>query len=704
MASAAISSFLLPHPATLCPPPLHFQKRARRTTIRRRMLRKPTHHTSHPAHGPLDDIIAEIKNDILESPPDCTAYSSLLDWTNPLKAPPTWAVTPLPVSRAPRDQPLNIRKNRNSRSSTSGSSTGEQMSSSRNNSQEAGAAPWPSLDVAVPHCSSGPSLASNSTSFDEHASAQRVLENTFDRADRSGENGRPRRASRLRLFTNGFPRLRRTGTGETSASTDGTSDFTLPSATTASPVEYERSQFHLDASEPSDEAVDAYMRRNAHNCNRLREIMERMARRLPTPVENENELPDDQPPEAGLMPTTLRPTVRMFPEIKLVTEDSQEFSVAIEIEGVLHSRVTRQVPTIDVVFVVDNAICARGTQTWQPARPNPSMSDVLLSIAKSVESQELKKGRTHMILLSPAAYVLHDISKAFPDLYIHRINPAALPYRGDPESQDTVCYENCCKNVFVSNWNTYQSVPGRVKQILKNARLKSPVGELTDVSIDLRVRHGCEMIEVFGSKDVPHLRLGQVHTLFARIRVNKNQTQGVDLDSVNPIFQSSLDVKGLRQDLQNAVSLGAIKVHLLDVQLYHRNSIHKIDCWNYTEAPLVITRELGGLAVPIDTAVETYKRLYFHKFVQLSTNEAKMEADNLLAVLDVNNDLARQVVERMRREITCQSEARQYERDFRQKLPLCPGPVELEAPHEWLLELWSKRRGKRTGIAESQPA
>jgi hypothetical protein len=184
--------------------------------------------------------------------------------------------------------------------------------------------------------------------------------------------------------------------------------------------------------------------------------------------------------------------------------------------------------------------------------------------------------------------------------------------------------------------------------------------------------------------------------------VNKNQTQAVDLDSVNPIFKSSLEVKGLRQVLQNAVSLGAIKVHLLDVQLYHRNSIHTIDCWNYTEAPVVITRELGGLAIPIDTAIETYKRLYFHKFVQLSTNEAKMEADNLLAILDVNNDAARQVVERMRHEITCQAKTRQYEQDFRQKLPLCPGPVELETPHEWLLELWSKRKGKRNGIAESQ--
>ena len=84
-------------------------------------------------------------------------------------------------------------------------------------------------------------------------------------------------------------------------------------------------------------------------------MMERMAKRLPIPVENENELPNDELPEAGLMPTTLRPTIRMFPEVKMLTEGSQEFTIAVEIEGVLHGGVARQESTVDVVFVVDNA-------------------------------------------------------------------------------------------------------------------------------------------------------------------------------------------------------------------------------------------------------------------------------------------------------------------------------------------------------------
>lgn len=84
-------------------------------------------------------------------------------------------------------------------------------------------------------------------------------------------------------------------------------------------------------------------------------MMGRMAKRLPTPVENENEHPDDAHPEAGMLPTTLKPTIRMFPEVKLLTENSQELNLAIEIEGVLHSRGPREDPTIDVIFVVDNA-------------------------------------------------------------------------------------------------------------------------------------------------------------------------------------------------------------------------------------------------------------------------------------------------------------------------------------------------------------
>jgi hypothetical protein len=54
------------------------------------------------------------------------------------------------------------------------------------------------------------------------------------------------------------------------------------------------------------------------------------------------------------MPTTLRVAVRVFPEVKILTEDVQELNVAVDIEGVLHNRKPLPDTTIDVIFVVDN--------------------------------------------------------------------------------------------------------------------------------------------------------------------------------------------------------------------------------------------------------------------------------------------------------------------------------------------------------------
>jgi hypothetical protein len=343
-------------------------------------------------------------------------------------------------------------------------------------------------------------------------------------------------------------------------------------------------------------------------------------------------------------------------------------------------------------------ICRYGTQAWEPTRPNPPMADVVLGVARSLTGQAPKKGRTHLILLSPAAHVLHGVSRTFSKLLIHRINPAALPFRREPELEDMICFDSCCKNVFVSNWSSYQSVPGRIKRILKNARSKSHAGELTNISVDMRARAGCEIIESLGSKNISHLRLGQIHTIFARVSVTKDKTQGVNLSSFNPVFNSSLDAKGMRQELQNAVTVGAIKAHLFDVQLYHRNSVHPGDVWNYTETPLVCIRELGGLAPPLNSALEVYKRQYFHKFTQLTTDEAMNAAHNLLAVLHPDNEIARKVVACLYKEIACQVKIRKYEQDHRQKLPLCPGPIDIEPPHEWFLDMWSRRKDRRQGF------
>ncbi|KAL5118927.1 hypothetical protein ACEQ8H_003250 [Pleosporales sp. CAS-2024a] len=758
MAVVATNTLPLPHPTILCPPPLQLQERPRRATIRRRILRKATQSHKPTGRGPLDDIIAEIKNNIRESPSEYTDDPPLFEWIHPLKAPSTWATTLLPASRAPSDQPLTVRKNRNSRSSASGSSMGDTANSRKDVRDEAGGSrtvgipPPTDAIIALPslcgdmlHTSDNVSYDTSANTYTEYAAAHQALRDVFDRGDDHANATVPqRRPSRLRTLTNAFPRLRRAGTGDTTVSSTGEPlDFIPPTAMATSSI----------GLQGGDEL---------HKCCGM---VKRMASRLPITADMEPELQDDHLSEAAFMPTLVQPSIRICPEFKLLTEHVQDFTIAIEIEGVLHNRTKLSCATLDVVFIVDNgyyvtkeclekateavngalyhmqrgdrlalytthcthnpitgnrpeehytlqplvadsedlvqdlttSICRSGTQTWMPVRPNPSMSDVVLSVVRSL-GDKLKQGRTHMMLLSPAAYVLHGVSETFPDLAIHRINPAVLPYHREPDLQNTVCLEACCKNVFVSNSTSYQSVPGCIKRILKNARCNDPIGELTDVSIDIRVKDGCELIECIGSKDVPQLRLGQLHTIFANIRVHRDQAKKVDMKSVNPIFHSNLDVKGLRKDLQNAAALDATKVHLLDVQLYHRNSIHAKNIWNYMEAPLFTTLTLGRLEAPFDGALEVYKRQLFYKFVHMTAEQAQLEADNLLATLGMDKKAARKAVERIYCEIKSQAKIRDYEQSHRQKLPLCPGPIHVEPAHEWVQQFWDKRKNKRNGV------
>lgn len=347
-----------------------------------------------------------------------------------------------------------------------------------------------------------------------------------------------------------------------------------------------------------------------------------------------------------------------------------------------------------------NATTAKyGTQSWKPAQPNPSMAEVILGVAKSLEGKNLKNRRTHVVLLSPAAHILHDVSKTCPDLYIHQINPAAVPFRCRPNVSEAECNEDCCKNVFISNWSHFQSLPGRIKRILKYARSVMPVGDITKVCIDVRAKDGCEIVEYQGMKDIACLRLGQVHTIFAKVRTLRSAIKEVDLLSRNPVFNSSLDHKELRQQLQNAVTVGAVKAHLLDVQVYHQNTLHATDCWNYTETPFFVIRDLGGLAPPLDIAVEVHKRQLFDKFIQLDTDTAKSEAEVILSTLTVHQEPLRKFVQRIFKELDRYQQVLEYEKEHRQKLPLCPGPIIIEAsPHEWLVDMWNRKSSKRQGV------
>lgn len=267
MTLAALDAFGLSQHAAFCPPPLHIQKNPRRATFRRRVFRKSIHHRHNDqyVYGPLDDIIDEIKSHIWESPHDYSTEQSLLSWAAPLEVPPSWAVTPLPVSRLPSSQPLTIRKNRESRSSTSGFSMADPMyfsrSSSRDNAldggpvgaaKSTGVAPWPLIDVPVLH------EAVHATNNPGVASRSKHVFNTEEEAV-SPLIPTKHRPSRLRIFT-GFSRLRRTDTGETSGSSGDAPGLASPTSL-AAPNENELDEETLQ--EPSDDAVEAYVRKNA---------------------------------------------------------------------------------------------------------------------------------------------------------------------------------------------------------------------------------------------------------------------------------------------------------------------------------------------------------------------------------------------------------------------------------------------------------
>jgi hypothetical protein len=83
-----------------------------------------------------------------------------------------------------------------------------------------------------------------------------------------------------------------------------------------------------------------------------------------TPAEDGHELLEDRAIATETMPTTLRAAVRLFPELKVLTKDSHELNVTIEIEGVLYNRSILANDTIDVVIVVDNGYVGRIAFYW----------------------------------------------------------------------------------------------------------------------------------------------------------------------------------------------------------------------------------------------------------------------------------------------------------------------------------------------------
>lgn len=82
--------------------------------------------------------------------------------------------------------------------------------------------------------------------------------------------------------------------------------------------------------------------------------MKLITRRLPSPIAGHDNQYNDRTNKTPSMPTTLRAAVSIFSETKILTENSQEFDIAVDIEGVLHRPMPLPDTTFDIIFVLDN--------------------------------------------------------------------------------------------------------------------------------------------------------------------------------------------------------------------------------------------------------------------------------------------------------------------------------------------------------------
>lgn len=353
----------------------------------------------------------------------------------------------------------------------------------------------------------------------------------------------------------------------------------------------------------------------------------------------------------------------------------------------------------DIIRDMISDIQAHGTQTWKWPRPNPPMSEVLISIAKSLEARDSKPNKTHMMLISPGMRGLHEVSKPYPSVSVHQINPAVLPFNRGHEPEEFMCMENCCDNISGTNLAHYQSAPDRVRQLIRYARLEKPIGMICNLHVDVKRMPGCEVLGYEGSTDISRLRLGQVHTFFAEIRVLRSHTIEMDLERNDPVRDSTLTANNLMQDLRNAMVLGASKVHLCSVQLMHQNSLFPSTHWNFTESPLLVLKELGRLSMPTDRALEVYKRRFF---ATMSRRPLGSDIGRTFEVLNAAvkpelKEIAQRVLEQMATELESHRAIVDYENSRRAHLPSSTGPIPLPYIHQHLVDKWETRKKKRMG-------
>jgi hypothetical protein len=246
-----------------------------------------------------------------------------------------------------------------------------------------------------------------------------------------------------------------------------------------------------------------------------------------------------------------------------------------------------------------------------------------------------------------------------------------------------VCHKTCCKNVFVSNWTQYQSVPGRIKQIVLQARSEGPVGSIEKVHVDVRPKSGCEVLEIDGPTTMSALKYGQAFCFLARLRVTPAQTQELSESSEDPLLDHSLDATSLRQELYAAEKLNAKLAHLLSVQVFYKSTLSPPGTWSYIEAPLAAVAKLGRLLPPHDLGLDVFKLRVFNMLNKAGNAEAKKQVENLAMTISDEREDLKQVIQAMAKEIYWHGAVLEYKASSRQKLPLCTAPIgkELIVPH-----------------------
>ncbi|PVI04097.1 hypothetical protein DM02DRAFT_586576 [Periconia macrospinosa] len=654
-----------------CPSPLHVRRKSRKATFYKRIGRKPTHFRHHQsAYGPLDDIINEISCEIWRVPSNASSERGASGGEDLLYLTAIGTVLPLPISRIPSDLPLIVRKNRSSRSTASGTSVDINMGASGESSRKESIstnetsfasssnnpnAPWPPIDS---ECTITQSVATADTTT-------------------SPKKGQDKRSSRRRIFSKGLSLLRR-----------ATADETEKPQLSSTISEHERDEEHADI-------IGKTLKHASANF-----ISPFDARQLQIETMQQKQ----HNPE---LVSVLKAGIRIIPEDKILNnEDVQDMWVAVEVEGMCHNRQRLADESIDVAFIVDNR-----HQTWDPPRPNPAMTDVIVAIGKSLESAGSIQERTHLIILSPTTHNLHKVSDTFPLVHMHQVNVSILPMLEKSSLEEPSCPNDCCKNVTVNNWTHYQSIPLRLRQIIQYARSEQPIGEITNVRTDVRPQNGCEVVEYLGSKDIDFdtLRLGQTLSFMVHIRIHRQEIQELDMKSEDPFFQTSLNTSYWKEDLRNYEHRGASMAHLLTVQVVYQSSLQAEETWHYTEGPLIVMKEKGRLDAPLDTFMELQKRMLFYQFSRLGIDNAreeitrqaiKMEFDEREGKLDHypqwRRDELRTLIQRMSSEIYRQGAVRGYEEESRQKIPIYPGPIRIMAPpHEWLVDMWNFRENMR---------